>query len=189
MNYRMSRKGENIYKRKDGRWEGRYIKGYHFPDRKAQYGYVYAKSYTEVKEKMRMIRDNRQEYRKNTVPAFLCDITEQWLSMIRNNVKESTYARYYQLIESHIIPEIGTYPIEKITTFFVEEYIAQLLLSGRLDGKGGLSSKTVLDILTIIKRQLVTWSFVRNCLLIGLLLLKRFWFHMVFRKANLYQED
>lgn len=24
----MSRRGENIYKRKDGRWEGRYIKGY-----------------------------------------------------------------------------------------------------------------------------------------------------------------
>lgn len=24
----MARKGENIYRRKDGRWEGRYIKGY-----------------------------------------------------------------------------------------------------------------------------------------------------------------
>ena len=29
----MSRRGENIYKRKDGRWEGRYIKGY-APDKK-----------------------------------------------------------------------------------------------------------------------------------------------------------
>ena len=40
----MSKRGENIYKRKDGRWEGRYIK-----DRtaagKAVYGYVYARSY------------------------------------------------------------------------------------------------------------------------------------------------
>ena len=27
----MSKKGENIYKRKDGRWEARYIKGYPTP--------------------------------------------------------------------------------------------------------------------------------------------------------------
>lgn len=34
----MSKKGENIYKRKDGRWEARYIKGYH-PDGTPKYGY------------------------------------------------------------------------------------------------------------------------------------------------------
>lgn len=39
----MPRKGENIYKRKDGRWEGRYIKGR--DGKKAIYGYVYSKSY------------------------------------------------------------------------------------------------------------------------------------------------
>lgn len=32
----MSRKGENIYKRKDGRWEGRYIKAHDIKG-KAQY--------------------------------------------------------------------------------------------------------------------------------------------------------
>ena len=40
----MSRKGENIYKRKDGRWEGRYVKS-KSPSGKTQYGYVYAKTY------------------------------------------------------------------------------------------------------------------------------------------------
>ena len=38
----MARKGENIYKRKDGRWEGRYIKG-RKPNGKALYGSVYGK--------------------------------------------------------------------------------------------------------------------------------------------------
>ena len=46
----MSKKGENIYKRKDGRWEGRYIKEH--IDSKAAYGYVYGKTYKEVKEKL-----------------------------------------------------------------------------------------------------------------------------------------
>lgn len=47
----MARRGENIYKRKDGRWEGRYIKGKN-SDGKAAYGYVYSKTYNEVKEKL-----------------------------------------------------------------------------------------------------------------------------------------
>ena len=46
----MSRKGENIHKRKDGRWEARYIKGYNSAG-KAIYGYTFGKSYLEVKRK------------------------------------------------------------------------------------------------------------------------------------------
>ena len=38
----MPKKGENIYKRKDNRWEARYIKGYH-PDNSPQYGYCYSR--------------------------------------------------------------------------------------------------------------------------------------------------
>ncbi len=44
----MPRRGENIYKRKDGRWEGRYIRNYDLSG-KARYGYLYAKTYMEVK--------------------------------------------------------------------------------------------------------------------------------------------
>ena len=43
----MSRRGENIYKRKDGRWEGRYIKFYD-ENGKAKYGYAYSRTYTEA---------------------------------------------------------------------------------------------------------------------------------------------
>ena len=47
----MPRKGENIYKRKDGRWEARYHKSRN-ADGSIRYGYVYARSYTEVKNKL-----------------------------------------------------------------------------------------------------------------------------------------
>ena len=53
----MARKGENIYKRKDGRWEGRYIKS-RSSTGKANYGYVYAKSYREVKAKLIISKEN-----------------------------------------------------------------------------------------------------------------------------------
>ena len=47
----MPRKGENIYKRKDGRWEGRYI-CYYDAENKAKYAYVYGRTYSEVKQKL-----------------------------------------------------------------------------------------------------------------------------------------
>ncbi len=43
----MSRRGENIFKRGDGRWEGRYISGYG-NNGKAKYLSVYAYSYAET---------------------------------------------------------------------------------------------------------------------------------------------
>ena len=45
----MPRKGENIYKRKDGRWEARYI--HHYEGGKAKYKSIYGNSYTEVRAK------------------------------------------------------------------------------------------------------------------------------------------
>ena len=47
----MARRGENIYKRKDGRWEGRYIKG-RTDAGKAVYGYIYAHTYKEAQKKL-----------------------------------------------------------------------------------------------------------------------------------------
>lgn len=67
----MARRGENIYKRKDNRWEGRYIKGYDFKG-KAQFGYVYAKTYREVREKLTAAKQT--SFNKPTISerAFNC---------------------------------------------------------------------------------------------------------------------
>ena len=47
----MARKGENIYARKDGRWEGRYIIE-RSASGKYRYGYVYAGTYRETREQL-----------------------------------------------------------------------------------------------------------------------------------------
>lgn len=51
----MGRKGENIYKRKDGRWEARFVKGYSV-EGKIFYGYCYGKTYQEAKQKVNQAR-------------------------------------------------------------------------------------------------------------------------------------
>lgn len=148
----MSRRGENIYKRKDGRWEGRYIKSY-TADNKAKYGYVYGKTYSDVKEKLISAKavpiGNTTECKLKT--TSLNEVLTLWLLSVQRNVKEATYARYYHLVEAHIRPKLGAYSVDLITPTVIENYINELLSHGRLDGKGGLSSKTTTEILTIIK--------------------------------------
>jgi hypothetical protein len=47
----MAKRGENIHKRKDGRWEGRYIKG-RTTDGKPIWGYLYGYAYGKVKDEL-----------------------------------------------------------------------------------------------------------------------------------------
>lgn len=49
----MARHGENIYKRKDGRYEGRYVIGKTQSGR-TRFGYVYGYQYAEVKKEYRI---------------------------------------------------------------------------------------------------------------------------------------
>lgn len=150
--HRMPLKGENIYKRKDGRWEGRYIRFYD-ENEKAKYGYVYAKTYSEVKQLLlkRKSTTAKQTDLLSKSSVSYNDVLDAWLQSSRINIKESTYARYFRLIETHIRPYLGKYHLSKISTQLVEGYIEQQLISGRLDRSGALSPKTVTDILTIIK--------------------------------------
>ena len=53
----MARKETNIYKRKDGRWEARYVKEIGL-DGKKRYGSVYGASYTEAQQKRLVIMQN-----------------------------------------------------------------------------------------------------------------------------------
>ena len=151
----MPKKGENIYKRKDGRWEGRYIRS-HDANGKAEYGYIYGKTYSEVKQKllrMKVLPQQRPD-KKDGKAITYSQLLDDWLRSSRLNIKESTYARYAHLIERHIKLYLGDLPLSQLTTQIVEDFIAVQLKSGRLDGHGGLASKTVTDILTVIKNTM-----------------------------------
>lgn len=151
----MPRKGENIYKRKDGRWEGRYIRTRDV-NNKAQYGYVYGKSYKAVKQEL----INRQAFcrqpllEETTSNILYGNLLDKWLSSSKLNTKESTHARYSHLIRTHIKPNLGKCALGELTTQKIEDFIGQQLTEGRLDNTGGLAVKTVTDMLVIIKSTL-----------------------------------
>ena len=146
----MPRVGSNIYKRKDGRWEGRYIKGYN-ESSKAVYGFVYAKTYTEVKNKLLISQSGAGSNTRIGSKLTFADVSQKWLFNISLTVKQSTYARYIFVLERHILPAIGGYRLQKLTSADIDNFTKSKLTVGRIDNSGGLSPKTVRDMLTVIK--------------------------------------
>lgn len=150
----MPRKGENIYKRKDGRWEGRYIKT-HSSTGKAIYGYVYAKTYREVKVKIQEVQMPIASQSKE-IPSSTDKFeyfAEKWFENIRAQTKESTQNKYRNMLDAYILPNLGSKYISEITYEIIEEHSHYLLTVGGKSGNG-LSSKTVSDILSIIRNIL-----------------------------------
>jgi len=95
----MCKRGENIYKRKDGRWECRFKKT------DGRYIYVYGKSYTEVKEKKKERIKNEGSFEDQQLSGKKAtEQLEKWLSDCYCRVKPSTYENYYYCIKTYICP-------------------------------------------------------------------------------------
>jgi len=148
----MARRGENIYKRKDGRWEARYPKNYSSAGH-IIYGYVYGHSYTEAKEKrIQKLTDTPfhsiKQGSTNNPDMIFHDLAEQWLASKRNTVKESTYVRYRYLYDKHIDIQCGETTLKQLKVRTVENSIRSKQKSTT---QNGLAPKTVQDILSVYR--------------------------------------
>lgn len=138
----MARRGENIYKRKDGRWEGRYKCGYDAAG-KIRYRSVYAKTYQEVREKLQKLKSAVVNY-VSSGKRTVIELFDEWLTAVKLKVKISTYACYQMKVIKHILPVFGGMPYEKLTVNTMHEFIENKL-------KEGLSAKYVSDIIIVFK--------------------------------------
>lgn len=144
----MARKGSNIYKRKDGRYEGRVPVGYK-ENGSLKYKSVYARTLSEVREKMAQFYSVRQENTVSSLKLTVREAAEQWLCSAKLRVKESSFANYSNIVSKHIIPTLGGEYFSGLTTKKLNNFIHIKLQFGRLDGHGGLSAKTVRDIMRV----------------------------------------
>lgn len=146
----MARKGENIYKRKDGRWEGRYLKC--TPDGRKRYGYVYAKTYREVRSKQRQaaaLWENMPK-RGNGDTQSLNAAAEKWLASIGQQVRESTFVKYYTIVNKHLLPVLGEVCVEEMSHELIESHMLRLMREGGKN-KTPLSPRTVSDVLSVLR--------------------------------------
>ena len=149
----MPRRGENIRKRKDGRWEARFPKGKNEKG-KTIYGAVYGYTYKEAKEKRRQTLVNPPVPLQNCYDNTFGTLLTLWIADNKVRLKASTVYRYQYLIDTHIQPELGSKPVESITSAVINSFLASKLQSGRVDGSGGLSAAYVRSITLVINSAL-----------------------------------
>ena len=123
----MARHGENIHKRKDGRWEARVIIGYD-DNHKAIYKSYYGNSYEEVRYKKELSGNTNQSV--NTSSITFDEAANEWLSSRKGKVKTSSYNHYLNQYELHIKSVFGDKPLKKITS----EHYTQFLIDKEKDG-------------------------------------------------------
>ena len=147
-----------IGKRKDGRWEARYIAGRDPETGKQIRKSILGKTQAEVRTKLKEALAEATEI--NVVKSGEYNVAgwvQAWYSLYAQpNVRETT-ARYYKgYIDHHVLPRLGDIPLNKLTSLDIQQFYKDLLENGRIREdtkaqKPGLSSTTVHGIHVMLK--------------------------------------
>ncbi len=73
----------------------------------------------------------------------VADWLNQWLDEAQHSVSPKTLERYREIVDKHLVPNLGALPLGKLQPMHIQNYYTQALASGRCDGKGGLAPQTV----------------------------------------------
>lgn len=141
----MPRRGENIRKRKDGRWEGRYIIGYDQNRKAAKYASIYGKSYSEVKEKLYEAKYQTsigRVYVDNKNKRF-GEILNNWLECISVKLKPSSIIKYQNMIENHLLPELGHLKLKELNNNVLNGFLNNQSKTGNKKSGGSLSTSSL----------------------------------------------
>ena len=129
----MARHGENIYKRKDGRYEGRYVTGKK-SNGTTRFGYVYGMRYTDVKKRL---LEKKAEIQQTIHPeAAVRGMTvEKWMRSwletdLLGGIKASSYLTYQNQMNRDILPCLGRMQMASITPEMVHSFLECLQAKG-----------------------------------------------------------
>ena len=151
-----SKKANNegsVYKDKQGHWRGQV----NIPstDGKVKRKYFYGKTKKEVTDK---VNEMLQQLRTNTY-IEPCKMTlYEWLCTWYENYtveqRMSTRVNLQTFIYSHIKDSIGGYKLCDLNTLIIQQFYNQKIKSGKLDGSGGLSPKTMRNMHNMLHKAL-----------------------------------
>ncbi len=133
----MARHGENIRKRKDGRWEGRYPV-YSEEKGKKIYCSVYGRTYEEVREKLTTKKNLLKSQTADTQKIIegrtyvlkeiiFTDAAQGWLAQVREKRKPSTYVKYKLVYQKHLENIFENNVLSEMTDSFVRDKLSDSL--------------------------------------------------------------
>lgn len=139
----MPRRGENIRKRKDGRWEGRYTV---LTGREKKTYSVYARSYGEIKKKLAMKKETANSG-YNDRDSFQ-ETAGEWLQDICAKRKYSTYIKY-QEIYSKYLSELNQLKMDELS---------QKVILNKLTLLNARDSKTLKNSVYSVLNQIIKYG-------------------------------
>src|SRR5262249_27630438 len=96
-----------------------------------------------------------------TVAAFL----ERWIEHMQGQVSPRSHERYAELCRKNLVPLLGGLSLTKLQPAHISQAYAKALASGRRDGAGGLSARTVTHMHRVLHealQQAVVWRLLAN---------------------------
>lgn len=123
----MAKRGENIHKRKDGRWEGRYIKGRN-TDGKPIWGYLYGYSYGTVKTELTRKKALSGFYQLSGESMHFSELAELWMASLGQSIKESTRAHYQYTLHKYLLPVLGILSVNALNEATLERLFLNILV-------------------------------------------------------------
>jgi integrase len=138
----MALMARNVYKRKDGRFEARYIRERDLNGR-AVYGAVYAHSYAEVKTKLAAAQSGVIPKRSCSSPTIVDSVADH-LEAAKARLKPSTLGVYRRYLNNYITPYFEDVRCDRLTTAAIQKFIDTQL-------SNGLSVITVKSVFSLLK--------------------------------------
>lgn len=86
-----------------------------------------------------------------TLGQYLAD---EWLPVVQHRLKPSTWAGYRDIVDGRIVPHLGDVRLSELTAGHIARLYSTLRESGRKDGTGGLSERTVKHTHTCLSKAL-----------------------------------
>ena len=141
----MAKRGENIYKRKDGRYEGRYVVGKK-SDGRTRFGYIYGHQFGEVRDQLLLMKAKLIR-RRNPLPSRqkgFAEWAEEWQNRkLSERIKASSWQTYGNILNRHLMPALGNCMLAEITADTVGALVRNL-------ENQGLAASTVRGILRML---------------------------------------
>lgn len=146
----------SIYQRKDKKWVAQMTVGRDPTTGKPKKRYFYGKTRNEVATKLNeAINKCNKGILCEPSKLTLAEWLDTWLlEYKKTNLRETTLSSYDYLINTHIKPVIGGILIKDLRPVHLQQFYNEKFQKGRIDGKGGLSSRTVRYIHIVIHEAL-----------------------------------
>src|SRR5262249_12570649 len=91
----------------------------------------------------------------------LAEYFESWLEHMRGQASPRTVERYAEIARNNLVPLLGRQTLPKLVPATISAAYAKALTTGRRDGRGGLSPRTVTHVHRVLRQalqQAVVWQ-------------------------------